>query len=453
MKRLAVVTRSGRKNRVVMLARYPRLGEVKTRLVPPLTADEALGLHDRLARHTLRSMLALSATGESRVEVRTDAAFTRVAYDWLGRGFSARYQGEGDLGDRIRLAFGESFARGMDRVAVAGSDCPRMTAGHLREALALLDGVDVVLGPAQDGGYYLVALDKKSAKQSVPVLFSDVAWGTAAVMERTLAICEEHGLTWALLEPLPDVDRSEDLADAEAVLGADALSPESRVSVVIPALDDAALVGAAVESAWAAGADEVLVVDGGSRDGTREAAEKARARVLDAPPGRAGQMNAGAAQTQGEILLFLHADTVLPSSAAQLARETLAVPGTVAGAFDFAVPSTARFGRLISVAGRWRARVTGHPYGDQALFLSARTFRDLGGFPDLPTMEDWEFVARLRRLGQLALLDQVAVTSARAWEESGLMRKTASNLAVIWGYKLGVDPARLARLRRRGAGR
>jgi rSAM/selenodomain-associated transferase 2/rSAM/selenodomain-associated transferase 1 len=436
-----------------MLARYPRLGEVKTRLVPPLTADEALGLHDRLARHTLRSMQALQATGEARVEVRTDAAFARVAYDWLGRGFSARYQGEGDLGDRIRLAFGESFARGVDRAVVVGSDCPRMTAEHLREALARLGGVDVVLGPAEDGGYYLIALDTSSAKRSVPVLFSDVPWGTDAVLERTLAICDEHGLTWALLERLPDVDRSEDLADAEATLTADVLSPESRVSVVIPALDDAELVGAAVESAWAAGAHEVLVVDGGSRDSTREAAEKAGARVLDAPRGRAAQMNAGAAKTEGEILLFLHADTVLPSAAAQLARETLFAHGTVAGAFDFAVPSTARFGRLISAVGRWRPHVTGYPYGDQALFLSARTFRDLGGFPNLPTMEDWELVARLRKLGRIALVDKVAVTSARAWEESGLVRKTASNLAVIWGYRLGIDPGRLAKLRRHGPGR
>ena len=453
MKRLPVVTRSGRKNRVVMLARYPRLGEVKTRLMPPLTAEKALALHDRLARHTLRSVQALQATGEARAEVRTDAAFARVAYDWLGRGFSARYQGEGDLGDRIRLAFGESFGRGAERVIVIGSDCPRLTAAHLRDALKRLDGVDMVLGPAEDGGYYLVALGRERAKESVPVLFSNVEWGTDTVLERTIALCEEHGLTWALLERLPDVDRPEDLADAEAALAAATLSPDARISVVIPALDDAELVGAAAASAHAAGAYEVLVVDGGSRDRTREAAEKAGARVLDASPGRASQMNAGAALAEGDILLFLHADTVLPPNAAALARAALAVPGKEAGAFGFAVARSARFGRLISAVGRWRARVTGHPYGDQGLFLSARTFRDLGGFPDLPTMEDWEFVARLKRLGHVAVLDEAAVTSARAWEHSGLVRKTASNLAVIWGYRLGIDPARLARWRRRGVRR
>ncbi len=239
------MTRSGRKNRVVMLARYPRLGEVKTRLVPPMTAEEALDLHDRLTRHTLRALLAVQATGEARAEVRTDAAFARVAYDWLGRGFSARYQGEGDLGDRIRLACGESFAHGDQRVVVVGSDCPRLHASHLRDALRRLDGVDVVLGPADDGGYYLVALAKARAKESVPVLFSGVEWGTDEVLDRTLAICEEHGLSWALLERLPDVDRPEDVADAELALAADTLPADARVSVVIPALDDAELVGAA----------------------------------------------------------------------------------------------------------------------------------------------------------------------------------------------------------------
>ena len=115
-----------------MLARYPRLGEVKTRLVPPLTAEEALALHDALARHTLRALLAVQATGDARAEVRTDAAFARVAFDWLGHGYKARYQGEGDLGDRIRLAFGESFGRGAHRVVVVGSDCPSLSAQHIR---------------------------------------------------------------------------------------------------------------------------------------------------------------------------------------------------------------------------------------------------------------------------------------------------------------------------------
>jgi len=449
LKRGAVVTRSGRGSCICILTRYPRLGEVKTRLVPPLSCAEALALHDRLARHTLRRALALSASGDARVEVRTDAAFHRVAHDWLGGGFSSRYQGEGDLGDRIRLSFGDAFGRGAGRVAVIGSDCPRLSSAILREAFARLEKVDMVLGPATDGGYYLVALRRDSAKRSVPVLFSKVPWSTADVLARTIEIADEHGLSYALLEELPDVDRPEDVADAEAVLAACTPTPDSRVSVVVPALDDAGCVADAVASGLAAGADEVVVVDGGSRDETRAVAASAGARVLESATGRARQMNAGAKTAIGGVLVFLHADTTLPPHACDLARAALARPGVVAGAFGFAVPSEAHHSRLINTIGRWRARLSGRPYGDQALFLSACTFTDLDGFPDLPTMEDLELVTRLKRVGKVVVLDEPAVTSARAWEAHGLIATTAINKVSISAYHLGVDPERIAGWRAR----
>ncbi len=307
------MTRSGRGNRICILTRFPRLGEVKTRLVPPLSAEDALALHDRMSRHTLRRALALSATGDARVEVRTDAAFPRVAYDWLGRGFAARYQGEGDLGDRIRLAFGSAFGLGAKRVVVVGSDCPRLTSAHLRDALQRLAHVDIVLGPSTDGGYYLVALRAESGKRSVPVLFTGVPWSTADVLATTIAIAENNDLTYAVLETLPDVDLPEDLEDAALALAAAELPAEPTVSVIIPALDDADCVAAAIASARAQGAAEVIVVDGGSRDATREVAAAAGARVLESAPGRAVQMDAGAAAAHGDILLFLHADTLLPA--------------------------------------------------------------------------------------------------------------------------------------------
>ena len=472
------------KNLLTLLTRYPRLGEVKTRLVPPLTAEEALALHDRLSRHALRTMLAVQATGDARCQVRTDAAFTHAANEWLGGGFASRYQGEGDLGDRIRVAFGDGFSAGMKKVVVIGSDCPRITSDLLRDVLRRLDGVDVVLGPATDGGYYLVGLRRETAKKSVPRLFSNIPWSTAEVLERTIEIAEKHGLSYVLLEPLPDVDRPEDVADAELALAdegaggvalagegaggaagwaacgapdgagvglpSDAESPQRvRVSAVIPALDDAGVVGAAVASAIACGVDEVIVVDGGSRDATRDIASAAGARVLEARPGRASQMNVGAAEATGGVLLFAHADTRLPQDAAALAREALAQAGVVAGAFSFAVPDDTRHAWLINMSGRTRHRLGGIPYGDMGLFLSARTFRDLGGYPEIPTMEDLELGRRLRRLGTVVVLPQRAVTSARAWEEFGLVWPALVNLVCIGAYRLGIDPETIATWRKR----
>lgn len=416
--------------------------------MPPLSAEEALDLHDRMARHTLRRAQALQATGEARVEVRTDAAFSRVAHEWLGGGFLSRYQGEGDLGDRIRLAFGDAFGRGERRVVVVGTDCPRLTSAQLRETFDRLERADVVLGPATDGGYYLVGLRKESAKRSVPVLFSGVPWSTAEVLERTLAIADERGLTCALLEMLPDVDRPEDLPDAELALARSVLSTDATVSVVIPALDDEEFVTAAVRSALNAGAHEVIVADGGSVDASRRAAAAAGARVITCDPGRARQMNAGAAAATGSILLFLHADTLLPADACALAREALATPRTVAGAFGFAVTAGARNAALITLVGGLRSRLSGTPFGDQALFMPADTFWNLGGYPDLPTMEDLELVTRLRRLGKVRQLRPRAVTSARAWTEHGLLRTTAVNQIAIIAYRMGMDPSSIARWRR-----
>jgi len=442
------------KNLITMLTRFPRLGEVKTRLVPPLTPEEALDLHDRLTRHTLRTMMAVQATGDAKCQVRTDAAFTHAAHEWLGGGFSTRYQGEGDLGDRIRSAFGDAFSAGKRKVAVIGSDCPRLTSAHLRDALRRLDGVDVVIGPAEDGGYYLIALRKETAKRSVPFLFSNVPWSTSEVLDATIELAEKHDLSYVLLEPLPDVDRPEDVAAAEALLGGTAAggggdAGPARVTAVIPALDEAERVGVAVTGALKAGVDEVIVVDGGSSDATIAVSSAAGARVLESARGRARQMNAGAAEVTDGILLLAHADTELPVDAAALARAALAKPGVVAGAFTFAVPDDSRHARLIGTAGRLRHRISGIPYGDQALFLSEKTFRDIGGFPEIPTMEDLEIVLRLRRLGTVVILPQVAVTSARVWEEHGPLVPSLVNLVGIVAYRLGVDPDRVAAWRRR----
>jgi len=225
------------------------------------------------------------------------------------------------------------------------------------------------------------------------------------------------------------------------------------VTVVIPALDEERQIGAAIRSALEGGAAEVLVADGGSRDATCRIATSAGASVVEAPRGRARQMNAGAARASGEILLFLHADTVLPPRAAVLARAALEDPRVVAGAFSYRPAATGLLGLALRTGARLRLGATGHPYGDQGLFLRRRTFDAIGGFPDLPVMEDWEIVARLHRRGRVVVLEAPAVTSAKSFVDNGLVRSTLVNAAVIAGYRLGVDPARLAAWRRRIARR
>lgn len=150
-------------------------------------------------------------------------------------------------------------------------------------------------------------------------------------------------------------------------------------------------------------------------------------------------------QASGEVLLFLHADTRLPPDWPEAIRSTLATPGTVAGAFGFKTDGRFAGQALLEWATNFRSRWFQMPYGDQALFLSRSTFEDLGGFIDLPIMEDYEFVRRLRCRGRVAISSSAKVlTSARRWRALGIVRTVILNQIIIAGYHLGVAPSRLA---------
>lgn len=447
------MTRSGRTTaRIAILTRYPEPGAVKTRLASALGEDGAAELHRALAAHCVQRARPLAATREARIDVWYEGGSARDVRRWLGRDLSLRTQWGGDLGDRLRAAFDVAFAEGAERVAAIGSDCPGLDATHLRDALSRLDECDVVLGPTEDGGYYLVAARSGARDCALDALFgAALPWGTDQVLECTLARLDRAGLSYTLLATLRDVDRPEDLPVFERVLAdEERVRHHPSVSVVIPTLNEAPAVARAISSALEGGAHEVIVVDGRSEDATREVAQASSARVVTCThPGRASQMNYGAAQATGDALVFLHADTVLPPAFGEHVCATLARPGVVAGAFDFAIDEARGWReRLADGVGRMRSRATGVPYGDQGLFLMRETFEALGGFPDLPVMEDWEFVQRLKRLGRIGHAPASARTSPRGWREHGLLRPTAVNLAVIAGYRLGIDPESLAEWRR-----
>lgn len=216
---------------------------------------------------------------------------------------------------------------------------------------------------------------------------------------------------------------------------------QPRVSVVIPTLDEGAFVESAIESVRAA--SEVVVVDGGSRDGTTSLAAAAGARIIESSACRGRQLDEGARVASGDWLLFLHADTRLdpgwPAALAQADAET------VGGAFRFAVDSARPAFRVIEAGVALRCRVLGLPYGDQAIFARRRAYFESGGFPHLPLMEDVAFVRRLRKLGKVRFLAPRALTSARRWERLGIVRTTAINWAIAALYATGYPAARLAR--------
>jgi rSAM/selenodomain-associated transferase 2 len=213
------------------------------------------------------------------------------------------------------------------------------------------------------------------------------------------------------------------------------------LSVVVPTLDEEAQVAGAVRSALD-GADEVIVVDGGSRDRTMAVAREAGARTFLGPRGRGPQLHAGARRAGGEWLVFLHADTRLQGG---WAEEVRSVEGAVGGAFRFAVEAPGLAFRCLETAVALRCRLFGLPYGDQALFVRRQAYDRAGGFPPYPLMEDVSLVRRLSGLGRLVFLSHRAYTSPRRWRRHGILRTTLRNVWLLARFTCGEPPERLAR--------
>jgi rSAM/selenodomain-associated transferase 2 len=223
----------------------------------------------------------------------------------------------------------------------------------------------------------------------------------------------------------------------------------TQLSVIIPVLNEAANIQAAIESTRSGRNLDIIAVDGGSQDATCQIAQSQGVRVLPSPAGRAHQMNVGAAAATGNILLFLHADTRLPSGFDTLIRTALQDPDTVAGAFRLRIDGPQRALRWVEWGVDRRSRWLQMPYGDQAIFVRRSAFQALGGFPELPIMEDFELIRRLRRRGAIVIIQTPVVTSARRWQRTGILQTTLINQLMILGYWLGVRPERLAQLYRR----
>jgi rSAM/selenodomain-associated transferase 2 len=220
-----------------------------------------------------------------------------------------------------------------------------------------------------------------------------------------------------------------------------------RLSIVMPALDEAEGIVAALEALaeMRCRGHEVIVVDGGSADGTADLAQGLADQVLAAPPGRASQMNAGARAATGDVLLFLHADSRLPDAVDRLLAQGLADGVCVWGRFDVRIAGAHPLLRVVESMMNLRSRLTHICTGDQAIFVCRESFEAIGGYPAQELMEDIAISARLRRISAPLCLRQRCTTSARRWERQGVLRAIGLMWWLRLQYALGVAPARLAR--------
>jgi len=421
---------------LILFGRYPVPGRTKTRLIPLLGDVGAAEWHRRQAETVLGDAMQNKALGS--VAFCYTGAGRKAVRRWLGRdSVLLEPQKEGNLGERMRTAMFDAMDRGCHRVVLVGTDIPQMKTEHINAAFDALDGHDVVLGPSMDGGYWLVGLRQKDD------IFQDIEWGSEMVCHQTEAAARRLGLGVACLPKLNDIDTPSDLVSDRSWDG----NAEPYLSVIIPALNEARSIGDVIRRASAPEC-EIIVSDGGSRDETAKIAQDAGAIVVTGKPGRALQQNAGAAAARGRVLLFLHADTMLPTDYPRQVFETLIDYRVVAGAFQFKTDFDNASMRLIEKAAHIRASLLKMPYGDQGLFMSKTIFKKAGGFPLTPIAEDLYLVRRLGRMGDIRLARGAALTSGRRWRKIGVWRGTAINYLIAIGCVLGVDPHKLAPLYR-----
>ena len=442
------------RKRLVIFTRYPEPGKTKTRMIPELGVEGAADLQRQMTDHLVSKVKTLIERRSLAVEIRFEGGRERLMRNWLGPSFSYRHQGRGDIGRRMQRALGDGFQDGYTSMVIIGSDIPDISGEIIDQAFEELQKNNLVLGPAGDGGYYLIGIQKADQDQAYRKLFEAINWGTDQVLSQTLAAAGRLGIGYALLDTLKDVDRPEDLRIWNRALRSEPdLTAQKRISIIIPTLNEANVIEETITRLPQSEQVEIVVVDGSSSDGTDEMARKLGARVLSARPSKAVQMNAGAAEARGEVLLFLHADTRLPANFEEKVMAALSRNGICAGAFTLGIDSNDRGVRFIERVANWRARFFQMPYGDQALFVSRDLFLEIGGFADYPIMEDFELIRRLKKNGKIAILPESVQTSPRRWQNLGVFRTWFLNQIIIGAYFIGIPPQRLAFWYRREKGR
>jgi rSAM/selenodomain-associated transferase 2/rSAM/selenodomain-associated transferase 1 len=444
--------------RLIIFTRYPEAGKTKTRLIPALGEQGAADLQRQMTEHTLQQAIAfLSETDLEPIslEVRFAGGTQQQMQAWLGDKFPEHHitytsQGEGDLGDRMLRAFRDAFQEKIERAIIIGIDCPDIDRSILQPGFTQLKNHELILGQATDGGYYLIGLSRL-----IPELFSGIDWGSDRVLSQTLAIAQNLGISRELLPELADIDRPEDLHLLTKHPQIRYAQP--KISIIVPVLNEADIIASTLGQIQArmspenqeSGRIEIIVVDGGSQDPTVAIAESTGVKVMVCGGGRSAQMNAGANQARGEILLFLHADTQLPQQFDRIMLKQLEDPEIIAGAFDLGIDGQGWGLRLIEIGVKWRSRWFSLPYGDQGIFLRSEGFQRIGGFAQLPIMEDFELMRRLKKQGKIAIAPVSVLTSARRWQKLGLLKTTLINQLMIIGYYLGIPSDRLVHWYRR----
>lgn len=437
-KKISLGRRASKPLRLIIFNRYPLPGQTKTRLIPLLGSAGAADLQKRLTEKTCETARRFSLSRPIAIEICYANGNEKKMKSWLGAGPIYSRQAAGDIGRRMHQAFITAFRSGCESAVLIGTDIPGITEDLLDRAFSLLEENDVVVGPSMDGGYWLIGLSKPLD------LFQNIQWSTGSVLKQTLNLIRKNRLTYECLEKLSDIDTERDLKQWSAREG----ERKPFISVIIPAFNESENISAAIQSAAHPDA-EIIVVDGGSTDDTVKKAKNCGAQVITGPRGRARQQNVGAKRARGKVLLFLHADTLLPENYPLYVFDILMNSRVSAGAFTFKTDFHHPLMKLIELGANIRSGIFHLPYGDQGIFLRKSLFESLGGFPETAIAEDYFWVRKLSAHGKIGIVPVPAVTSGRRWKTKGPVHTWLINVVILMGCKMGISPRKLASLYRK----
>ena len=413
-------------------------GKTKTRLIPDLGPAGAADVHRKLAENIIKQGKFFKKREGCDLEVCFTGETVSQMQTWLGSDLAYIEQEDGDLGTRMFLTIKRALSEGSRKVVLIGTDIPGQILDHIKKAFDDLNEKDIVIGPAEDGGYWLVGMKNPCN------IFDGISWGKETVLGQTLDLAEQKGLSVSLLTPLNDIDTADDLSEYDPQ--GDWRYP--YLSVIIPVFNEEDRIEKVIE--MVSNIDtEIIVADGGSSDRTVELAEKLGVKVVKGPRGRCLQMNAGASAGTGNNLLFLHADTIVPENYVDLIFMALMEKGPVAGAFGFKTDMDNFLMRFIEYTANLRSHLLELPYGDQGIFMSKADFTRAGGYPEVPVAEDIFLIRNLKKFAKIKTIHEKSVTSARRWRMHGFLKTTLVNVVIFFGCYLGIKPEKLYAIYRR----
>lgn len=439
---------------ICVFAKPPQAGDVKTRLIPLLGKDAAAALAEAFLLDTWAAVCDLPW---ARAIIASTGTLNRP----LGqRAPEVWLQGEGDLGARLERIFTRALESSSFALTL-GADSPGLPASHLERARLALAEAEAVIGPCDDGGFYLLGLRRCPSE-----LLAGISWSQSNTFAQTLAKLEAAGLRVRVLEPWFDVDRPRDLARLRGLLAlGDVYAPKTaevldrlfaiekeaaplRISVIIPVLNEREhlprVLRALQGEKWV---HEVIVVDGGSTDGTWEWLRHQNcASALSAPRGKGIQLNAGARAASGDVLLFLHGDCVLPADAGQQISRIIKGQGVAGGCFlvQFG-ESSVRSLRVVAAGINLRTRLTRTATGEQAIFVRKQAFDEAGGCADWPLFEDVDLVRRIKQRGRFAVVRSRVNVSPRRHLTYGIFKTVLLAYGLRLAFWAGASPFALKR--------